>query len=213
MSFTGQLEVLEASGLIRLVTLQPEVEYLFRHALVQDAAYASLVKQDRRQLHRAVGEALERLHPDRRDELAALLARHYSEAGDAPRALKYFTLAGDAAARVYANAEAVMHYTSALNVARRTLTSTSPALAGEGPEVEALTHLYLSLGQSLELSARHPEALANYAELESLARVRGDRAMELAALMARAKIHATLNAAQNPEQAHTLLEQSLTLAR
>src|SRR4030066_345318 len=106
MSLLNHLQVLEASGLTRLVTLQPEVEYVFRHALVQDAAYASLVKQDRRQLHRAVGEALERLHLERRDEVAPLLARHFHEAGDTSRALKYFTLAGDAAPRWPAKAEA-----------------------------------------------------------------------------------------------------------
>ena len=213
MSLAGRLAALEASGLTRLVTLQPEMEYVFRHALVQDAAYASLVKQDRRQLHRAVGEALERLHPERRDELAPLLARHFHEAGDTSRALKYFTLAGDAAARVYANAEAVLHYASAIDVARRILTSNPLANSADGLGAAELTHLYLSRGQALELSARHPDALANYAELEALARERDDRPMELAALMARAKIYATLNAAQNPARARAVLEQSLALAR
>jgi len=203
----GRLNVLESSGLIRMIQARPELEYLFRHALVQDAAYASLVKQDRRQLHRTVGEALERTYADRLHdgELAPLLARHFNEAGDESRALKYFTLAGDAAARVYANAEAVMHYTSAIDIARRT------AHLADAPEV--LTHLYTSLGQALELRARHAEALAKYVELESLARQRGDRSMELTALMARAKIYATLNSKQNPAQARTVLEQCLSLAR
>ena len=54
----------------------PELEYLFRHALVQDAAYGSLLKQERRGLHRAVADALEQLYPERRSELAAMLAYH-----------------------------------------------------------------------------------------------------------------------------------------
>jgi len=63
-TLTQRLTQLESHGLIRLAATQPELEYLFRHALVQDAAYASLVKADRKQLHLAVGEALESLYPE-----------------------------------------------------------------------------------------------------------------------------------------------------
>jgi predicted ATPase len=66
-----QLGTLEHAGLIHLAQLQPDLEYLFRHVLVQDAAYDSLLRQDRRHLHRAVAEVLERLYPDRLDALAA----------------------------------------------------------------------------------------------------------------------------------------------
>ena len=50
MNLISQLNTLESSGLIRLLRAQPELEYLFRHALAQDAAYNSLLKQDRKQL-------------------------------------------------------------------------------------------------------------------------------------------------------------------
>ncbi len=63
MTLVSQLTTLEFAGLIRLAQVQPELEYVFRHALVQEAAYASLLRQDRRDLHRAVGETLERLYP------------------------------------------------------------------------------------------------------------------------------------------------------
>src|SRR5438094_394934 len=119
MTLHTDLAALEASGLVRLSQVEPELEYLFRHALIQDAAYSSLLKADRRRLHLVVGEALERLYPDRADsqELAPLLGYHFDEGGDDPRALKYFTLAGDAAARVYANMEAVSLYARALDIA------------------------------------------------------------------------------------------------
>ncbi len=213
MALAAQLNLLESADLIRLAQAQPELEYLFRHALIQDAAYRSLVKQDRRQLHLAVGEALERMYLEdpagggierlTSGELAALLGRHFDEAGDHRRALKYYALAGDAAARIYANTEAVAHYAQALDIAKR-LTDTSADL---------LRHLYLSRGQALELNGQHTEALSDYAEMERLAQQRGDRALQLVALMARAKIHATLNLEQNPAQAQQLLEQSLSLAR
>ena len=71
MKTGAELGTLEASGLIQLAVLEPELEYLFRHALVQDAAYASLLKQDRRTLHRLAAETLLATYPDRKRELAA----------------------------------------------------------------------------------------------------------------------------------------------
>src|SRR3990172_1733276 len=117
MTLVNQLNTLESTGLIRLAQSQPELEYLFRHALIQDAAYASLVKQNRRQLHLAVGEALERTYAGRLDELAPLLARHFFEGGETQRARAYFTLAGHNAARRYANPEALALFGRALALA------------------------------------------------------------------------------------------------
>ncbi|HJW22980.1 MAG TPA: hypothetical protein VJ506_11185 [Candidatus Limnocylindrales bacterium] len=94
MTADPQLDTLEAKGLIRLAAYRPELEYLFRHGLVQDAAYGSLLKQERRDLHRRVGEALEELYPERRAELAAVLAMHFEQAGDTERALAYLQEAG-----------------------------------------------------------------------------------------------------------------------
>jgi tetratricopeptide (TPR) repeat protein len=85
-----QVETLEAKGLIRVAAYRPELEYLFRHWLVQDAAYGSLLKQERRDLHHQVGEALESLYPERRAELAGLLAMHFAQAGETAKAVEYY---------------------------------------------------------------------------------------------------------------------------
>ncbi|MBI2780965.1 MAG: tetratricopeptide repeat protein [Chloroflexi bacterium] len=95
MTADTQLDTLEAKGLIKEVLAQPEHEYLFRHALVQDAAYGSLLKQERRELHGRVGEALEALYPERTGELAPVLAMHFEQAGDAEKATTYFIAAGE----------------------------------------------------------------------------------------------------------------------
>lgn len=100
------LDSLEAKGLIRLASLRPELEYLFRHALVQDAAYGSLLKQERRDLHGRVGEALEALYPERRDELAPVLAMHFEQAGETEKAIDYFATGGQHAMRQNAIHEA-----------------------------------------------------------------------------------------------------------
>ena len=90
----NQLETLEAKGLVKLATLRPELEYLFRHALVQDAAYGSLLKQERRELHGQVGEALEALYPERMAELAPTLAMHFAQSGDTEKAIDYYAAGG-----------------------------------------------------------------------------------------------------------------------
>ena len=95
MTADTQIDTLEAKGLIRLATLRPELEYLFRHWLVQDAAYGSLLKQERRDLHGRVGEALEALYPERMAELAPVLALHFEQAGENEKAIDYFTAGAD----------------------------------------------------------------------------------------------------------------------
>ena len=94
MTVDTQLDTLTAKGLVRLVAERPELEYLFRHALVQDAAYGSLLKQERRELHGKVGEALEALYPDRTGELAPVLAMHFEQAGDPEKAINYYVAGG-----------------------------------------------------------------------------------------------------------------------
>ena len=106
MTTQTQVDVLEAKGLIRLAALRPELEYLFRHGLVQDAAYTSLLKQERRELHGRVGVALEQLYPDRIGELAPVLAMHFEQAGDAERAIEYYRAGARHALTQYAIQEA-----------------------------------------------------------------------------------------------------------
>jgi hypothetical protein len=110
MSARQELARLEASGLIQIAALQPELEYLFRHALVQEAAYASLLKQDRRALHKAAAEAILASHPDRERELASVLAMHFENAGENARAASYLVTAGDHAMERFANREGVGFY-------------------------------------------------------------------------------------------------------
>ena len=126
------LGVLESSGLIKLAATQPELEYLFRHVLVQDAAYDTLLKQERRRLHVSVAETLEALYPERLDELAAMLAWHYQEAEEAQRALPWLIRAGHYAQRRYANTEAFSFFERAEALAPA---SDDPAALRERVEV------------------------------------------------------------------------------
>jgi serine phosphatase RsbU (regulator of sigma subunit)/TPR repeat protein len=116
MSLFNNLSTLETAGLIQVAKVEPDLEYLFSHSMVQDAAYASLLESDRKRLHLAVGEAIESLYPDRTNELAAILGYHFKEAGEDHRALHYFLIAGDESLSVYANQEAEIQYRSALEL-------------------------------------------------------------------------------------------------
>jgi serine phosphatase RsbU (regulator of sigma subunit) len=144
MSLMGKLGNLEAAGLVQVARIEPDLEYLFRHALVQEAAYASLLESDRQQLHLSVGEAIERVYPERLNEFAAVLARHFEKAGDDEHALVYFIRAAEAALESYANKEAEMHF-------RRALELSCPACE----------HAYLlgGLGESLYRQTRFEEAI------------------------------------------------------
>ena len=196
-----QLGALLRMDLIREAARVPEVEYVFRHALTQEATYNTILLRRRREFHRRVGEAIEVLFPDRLEELAYALGYHFAEAQDA-RALTYYTLAGDVAYRLYANREAVSHYTAALKVARR-----------EGAGSQQLIHLYTNRGRALELNSQFEEARRNYREMEALAGERSDRALELAAIMARATLRSTRTPLYDATQAETLSQKSLVLAR
>jgi tetratricopeptide (TPR) repeat protein len=122
----NQLGTLEEKGLVRVATIAPELEYLFRHALVQDAAYGSLLKQERRELHGQVGEALEQLYPERVDELAHVLAMHFAQAGDTEKAIDYYATGGKHALEQNAIQEAFGAFDSAA-----TLIAGSPSAAAE----------------------------------------------------------------------------------
>ena len=106
MTAKSELGSLEASGLISIAALEPELEYLFRHALVQEAAYSSLLKQDRKLLHRSAAENVLALHPSRRRELASVIAMHFELAGEPAQAAPYFLVAGEHALERFANREA-----------------------------------------------------------------------------------------------------------
>ncbi len=114
MNTRTELGTLEASGLIQVATFDPELEYLFRHALVQDAAYSSLLKQDRRALHTLAADTLLSLYPERKRELAAIIAMHLEQAGEGTRAAEHLVVAGEHALERFANREAMAFFERAL---------------------------------------------------------------------------------------------------
>ena len=99
--------------------LFPDLEYVFKHALVQDVAYGSLLKPRRRALHELVGRAIEALYADRLDEHVSELAHHFAHGEVWPKAFEYARRAGNRARAIFANREAIHFYTQALEAAAR----------------------------------------------------------------------------------------------
>ena len=198
----GQLSTLQRVELIREASRVPELEYMFRHELTRDAAYNSILRRRCRQFHRRVGEAIEELFTDRVEEQSSLLAYHFDEGRNFEKALKYYTLAADAAARLYANVEANTLYARAIELARQMSTPT-----------HQLIHLYTQNGTTLRLLSKHDEAIANYEELEAIARERGDRVLELAALLPQATVFSTYTSRFDPVKGEAVSKQTLALAR
>jgi len=109
---------LQATEFIHLRRVSPAEEYTFKHALTHDVIYESLLPARRQALHGQVGQRMEDLYPDQLEELAVVLAHHYSRSDEKDHAIKYAVLAGDRAARVFANAEAARYYDQALALNR-----------------------------------------------------------------------------------------------
>jgi len=90
--------------------------YVFRHALTQETAYGSLLERHRRAHHGTVGNALEELYHDRRDEVAELLALHFGRSKEAEKAADYAILAAQKSQRRWANTEALAYFSDALRL-------------------------------------------------------------------------------------------------
>ncbi|MBI3756848.1 MAG: AAA family ATPase [Deltaproteobacteria bacterium] len=96
--------------------LPPQATYLFKHALIQDTAYQSLLKSKRRQLHQQIAQVLEAQFPETKETQPELLAHHYTEASLAEQAIPYWQQAGQRASQRSAYAEAIAHLTKGLEV-------------------------------------------------------------------------------------------------
>ena len=197
-----EISTLQRAELILEASRLPELEYSFRHDLTREAAYNSILLRARKDFHLRVGETVEELFVDRLEEQAHRLAYHFYESGADERALKYSLMAGEAAARLHAHPEANAHYARAMELLGRVESNNQQRI-----------DTYIARGRTLELIGEYDEALANYQQLGDLGGSRECPAMELAALVAQATIHATSNPKFNAKLGRELSNSSLLLAR
>jgi len=112
------LAKLAAAELIFPHGAPPAASYIFKHALVRDAAYETLLRSKRKQLHGRIAKVLETHFPETAETQPEILAHHYTHAGLTEIALQWWQKAGDLAIRRSANREAVSHYDRVIELLR-----------------------------------------------------------------------------------------------
>jgi class 3 adenylate cyclase/predicted ATPase len=184
--------------------LLPQTRYTFRHVLIQDTAYQSLLKRTRQHYHQQIAQVLEAQFTQTDDAQPELVAHHYTEAGFPGKAIPYWQQAGQTASQRSANVESIIHLTQALELLE-TLPQTSERDAQELPLQLALAGALTGLK-----GFGPPEVEKAYSRARELCQQMGETAQLFPVLwglesyyMARGEI----------ETAHTLGEQCFTLAQ
>ncbi|HEV8714418.1 MAG TPA: AAA family ATPase, partial [Candidatus Binatia bacterium] len=150
--------------------LAPQVHYLFKHALIQDAAYQSLLKSTRQHYHQQIARMLEERFPETKELQPEVLAHHYTEAGLIAWALPYWQRAGERAIQHSAYVEAISHLTTGLELLK-TLSPTPELVRQE-------LGLQTTLGSVLMAAKGYssPEAGQAYARARELCQQTGESA-------------------------------------
>ena len=146
----------------------PRAHYFFKHALIQDAAYASLLRSTRQQVHQQVAQLLERQFPEMVETQPELLAHHYTEAGQHEAAIGYWQRAGQHALQHSAYVEAIAHLRQGLAVL---------TLLPETPERrQRELDLQVALGPALIATKGYaaPDVERTYARAQELCQRLGD---------------------------------------
>ena len=149
-SLQESLNALQRVDLIREARRWPEPEYRFKHALIQEAAYRTLLAADREELHRKAMRWLEERYAENRDEVLGLLAYHALAGNAEDEAVLYLTRAGDRARLEWALDAAIGHYRALL-----------PLLERRGADQE-IALVLLKLAIALHTSLRFAEANETY---------------------------------------------------
>jgi predicted ATPase len=146
----------------------PQATYLFKHALIQDAAYQSLLKSTRQQFHQQIAQVLEARFPALVETQPELVAQHYTAAGCAEQAIPYWQRAGQLASDRSAHLEAISHVTTGI-----ALLTTLP----ETPErIQQSLRLHIALGAALQIAKGHaaPEVEHAYTRAYALCQQVGE---------------------------------------
>jgi TOMM system kinase/cyclase fusion protein len=157
--------------------LPPQATYLFKHALIQEAAYQSLLRSTRQQHHQRIAQVLEERFPETAESQPELLAHHYTEAGLTAQAIPYWQQGGQRAIERSAYAEAISHFTRGLE-----LFKTLPDAAERAQQELALQ---LALGAPLLAAKGHgaPEVEQTYARARALCQQVGETSQLVSALL------------------------------
>jgi class 3 adenylate cyclase/predicted ATPase len=184
--------------------LPPQATYLFKHALVQETAYQSLLKSKRQQYHHQIAQVFEAGFPETKETRPELVAHHYTEAGLIVQAIPYWQRAGERATQRSAHGEAISHLTKGLELLKALLDTPEHAR-------QELT-LQIALGPVLMATKGYgaPEVGRAYARARELCRRMGDTPQLFSVL---AGLHTFYQQRGELQVARELGEQCLSLAQ
>jgi class 3 adenylate cyclase/tetratricopeptide (TPR) repeat protein len=110
------LSVLERLDLIRTRSLEPDLEYVFKHALTQEVVYNGLLKKERREIHERIGLVMEQLFQDRLSEFSETLAFHFAQGQSIRKAVDYLMQSGEKSLKRYAVEESHQYFKEAFDI-------------------------------------------------------------------------------------------------
>ena len=184
--------------------LPPHSKYFFKHALIQDAAYQSLLKSKRQQYHQQIGQILEEQFSENAKTQPELLAHHYTEAALREQAITYWQRAGERAIERSANVEAVGHFTKGLE-----LLKTLPDTPGRTQQ-ELMLQITLGVPLAAIKGYAAPEVERTYARARELCQQAGETPQLFPVLFGLWRFYLVRGELQT---AHELGEQLLRLAQ
>jgi len=146
----------------------PRARYLFKHALIQDAAYASLLKSTRQQVHQQIAQVLEAQFSTLVETQPELIAQHYTAAGCHEQAVHYWQQAGQHASDRSAHVEAISHFTTGIELLK--------TLPGTPARTQQALTLYIALGSALQMAngVAAPEVEHAYTQAHALCQQGGE---------------------------------------
>jgi len=112
----GELNQLERLDLIRTRSLQPDIEYMFKHALTQEIVYSGLLKKQRREIHEQIARVIEIVFKDRLAEFNETLAYHFTRGQSVTKAVDYLVKSGEKSLARYAVEEAHQYFRKAYDI-------------------------------------------------------------------------------------------------
>ena len=184
-SVNGALESLRKKELIyrhESSQFEGDAEFAFKHALLRDVTYESVLKRDRVAWHRAVAEWLVWRSGEEGDRFAAVIADHFERAGLSGEAATWYGRAANHEYAAYANETAVEYYRRAIDFA-----SEAQAVSGESGRGRRI-EWYRGMAEALGLLARFDEAIDAYERMRAAAAAAGDKVAEAQAWNGRAFI-------------------------
>lgn len=155
-----RLEYLKEVQLIGESKKKDEIEYLFKHALAQQATYESIVMNTKKEMHLKIARSIEKVFAENLNEFYATLAHHYEMAENKEKTEEYLVKAGDEAMKSGASKEAIHYYNKALAMTERT------THGREGTKVfelqEKLGYAHYALGQNIKAAEYFLKVTGNY---------------------------------------------------